>query len=214
MFTNSSKLVPFLALLISTSTNAALFDRGSGFIYDNTLDITWLQDANYASTSAYDGDGKMTKAEAQTWVNNLSFGDASEWRLPSAGEATPGFNQTSSEIGSLFYDSLGNVSNSGQFLNTFQDNNLNIPQSFLNTELGLYWLDEDYDLAATRSWVMWTSGYTGNQVVSAYGYAWAVHDGDIANNNADINNVPIPASAFLFGSALLGLMVTRRQAIQ
>jgi hypothetical protein len=206
-----SKLIPFLAILISTSANAALFDRGNGLIYDDALDITWLQDVNYALTSGYVSDGKMIKAEAQTWVNNLSFGDTSEWRLPSAGQAASGFNQTNSELGSMFYDSLGNVSNSGQFLSTFQDNNLNVQQSFLNAETGLYWLDEDFNLAATRSWVMWSSGYTGSQVVDAEGYAWAVHDGDIAKN-ADLTNVPIPASAFLFSSALFGLMVTRRQA--
>ena len=34
----------------STSTKAELIDRGGGLIYDTDLDITWLQDANYAST--------------------------------------------------------------------------------------------------------------------------------------------------------------------
>ena len=34
--------------LITLSANAALYDRGNGLIYDDVLDITWLQDANYA----------------------------------------------------------------------------------------------------------------------------------------------------------------------
>ena len=43
----------FYLLLISTSlhSQAALYDRGNGLIYDDVLDITWLQDANYAKTT-------------------------------------------------------------------------------------------------------------------------------------------------------------------
>ena len=209
MHNHFSKLISFLVLLMSASANAALFDRGNGFIYDDILNITWLQDANYALTSNYDDDGRMTKAKAQTWINSLSFGEANEWRLPSAKQATNGFNQTASELGNLFYDSLGNSSNGGQFLNSFQDNYSNTTQSFLNTNSGLYWLEEDYNLSGTKSWVMWSSGYTGNQNVWANGYAWAVHDGDIADD-FDVAAVPIPASAFLFGSALMILLIRRR----
>ena len=42
----SMSVLPFTA-------NAALYDRGNGLIYDDVLDITWLQDANYAKTSGY-----------------------------------------------------------------------------------------------------------------------------------------------------------------
>ncbi|NNF16437.1 MAG: hypothetical protein HKN70_06795 [Gammaproteobacteria bacterium] len=44
--------LPALCLaMLSVSTTAALHDRGNGLIYDDVLDITWLQDANYALTS-------------------------------------------------------------------------------------------------------------------------------------------------------------------
>jgi hypothetical protein len=77
--------------------HAALMDRGGGLIYDSVLDITWLQDANYAKTSGYvtpdDRDvtityGAMTWAEAVEWVEDLNYFDAthnmtwSNWRLP------------------------------------------------------------------------------------------------------------------------------------
>jgi hypothetical protein len=45
---------------VSSITYAALWDRGGGLIYDDVLNITWLQDANYAKTSGYDADGRMT----------------------------------------------------------------------------------------------------------------------------------------------------------
>lgn len=41
------------ALGFSGAAGAGLIDRGGGLIYDDVLDITWLQDANYALTSGY-----------------------------------------------------------------------------------------------------------------------------------------------------------------
>lgn len=40
----------FVALSFSSSTIAALIDRGGGLIYDTDLNVTWLKDANYAAT--------------------------------------------------------------------------------------------------------------------------------------------------------------------
>ncbi len=40
------KALTLTALLVSSlSANAALYDRGNGLIYDDVLDITWLQAA-------------------------------------------------------------------------------------------------------------------------------------------------------------------------
>ena len=75
-------------ILVSGAAQAALLDRGGGLIYDTLLNITWLQDANYAKTSGYDSDGVMTWYEASTWASSLSFYDNvrnitySDWRLP------------------------------------------------------------------------------------------------------------------------------------
>lgn len=59
------KLLVFLCVMlfffgITGIANATLYERGGGLIYDDFLAITWLQDANYAQTSGYDSDGKMT----------------------------------------------------------------------------------------------------------------------------------------------------------
>ena len=37
-------------------SNATLIVRAGGLVYDDVLDITWLQDANYAQTTGYDED--------------------------------------------------------------------------------------------------------------------------------------------------------------
>jgi hypothetical protein len=52
-------------------------------LYDDVHNITWLQDANYAKTSGYDGDGRMTWSAAKTWADNLVYGGFSDWRLAS-----------------------------------------------------------------------------------------------------------------------------------
>ncbi len=82
-------------LVLSLSTQAALVDRGGGLIYDNVLDVTWLQDANYAKTQyddssglEGDADGLMTWAGANTWAADLSYFDSvrnvtyDDWILP------------------------------------------------------------------------------------------------------------------------------------
>ena len=44
-------LMGFLLFVIATPACSELIDRGGGLIYDTELNITWLQDANYAFTS-------------------------------------------------------------------------------------------------------------------------------------------------------------------
>ncbi len=63
--------------LIGTA-NTALWDRGSGLIYDDDLIITWVRDAGMG--------GQRTWSDAMEWVGNLVYGDYDDWRLP----ATPG----------------------------------------------------------------------------------------------------------------------------
>ncbi len=62
-----------LTLAASSSANAALVDRGGGLIYDTILNVTLLQDANYAMTSGASTDGRMTWSEAVAWAANFSY---------------------------------------------------------------------------------------------------------------------------------------------
>ena len=110
-------------LMASGAAQASLVDRGSGMLYDNVLNITWLQDANYAKTSNYDADGRMTWSAAKTWADNLVYGGYSDWRLASntpvganwnynyspAGTTDDGYNITSphSELSYMYYVNLG-----------------------------------------------------------------------------------------------------------
>lgn len=77
-----------LAVGLSGTVQAALHDRGGGLVYDDVLNITWLQDANYAQTSGYDADGGMAWDNAVTWATDLAYYDSvrnvtyTDWRLP------------------------------------------------------------------------------------------------------------------------------------
>lgn len=126
--------MPLLALAaglaISGAGQAALIDRGGGLLYDDVLNVTWLQDANYAVTSGYDADGRMTWNDAMTWAANLSYYDSvrgvtyDDWRLPTLapvngtafqyafsfdGSTDWGFNigSPSSELAYMYYVNLG-----------------------------------------------------------------------------------------------------------
>ena len=111
-------------LSLSGAAQATLIDRGGGMIYDDVLNITWLQDANYAKTSDYDPDGKMNWADANTWAANLTYGGFDDWRLPTLGPVNGtsfnyvfsydgstdvGYNITSpqSELAYMYYVNLG-----------------------------------------------------------------------------------------------------------
>ena len=86
-------LVLLAGLALSGAAQATLIDRGGGLIYDDVLNLTWLQNANYGAGSSYDNggsttDGRMTWANAVAWADTLVYHDSvrnvdySDWRLP------------------------------------------------------------------------------------------------------------------------------------
>lgn len=98
---------------VSGAAQAALHDRGGGLIYDDVLDVTWLQNANYGAGSSYDSaevvdvngnyeivpgstsNGRMWWSSAVAWAANLSYYDSvrdvtwDDWRLPHMNNIAP-----------------------------------------------------------------------------------------------------------------------------
>lgn len=131
------------ANLVSGAAQAALVDRGGGLIYDTDLNVTWLKDTNYAQTSGYDADGRMTWSQAVTWADNLSYYDSvrnvtySDWRLPATTPTDNGTNDcnfaysgtdcgynvnpVSSEMAHLYFTELGNLSDYSTELGNLSD---------------------------------------------------------------------------------------------
>src|SRR5688572_13134405 len=73
-------LIGAMSLAASASSQAALIDRGSGLIYDNVLNVTWMLDVALSGTQG--GSGIFNWSGAQDWAQQLVYGGYDDWRLP------------------------------------------------------------------------------------------------------------------------------------
>ncbi len=199
-------------ILLSGSADvvqAALYDRGGGIIYDSDLNISWLQDADYAKTSGYDSDGKMNWNAAVAWADGLVYGGYSDWRLPKIGVALSGYHDDS-ELGHLFHVTLGNgwgsaFTSTGPFVN--------VKSALFST---WYWFGTERADLTAYAWFFYTGGSGGGtQGVDSKSYAlyaWAVRDGDVLTPPPPPPpSVPIPATAWLLVSGLSGLIALKKR---
>jgi hypothetical protein len=200
-------------LVIAVPARADLIDRGGGLIYDTELDVTWLQDARYASTSGFDGDGRMTWPLAMSWAAELIYYDSvrdrswSDWRLPSAKDfdslGVPlcfGFDCPKSEIGHLYF-AHGVTADS--------------PTPFINIIKAEYWYEDTRAPLPGLAWIF--QFRTGKQDRTGpfeelnLGYVWAVRDGDVWNPPV---GVPVGGIAFWTLACLLGMAVGTRAIVK
>ncbi len=198
----------FLGLCLPALSQAALYDRGNGMLYDDVLDITWLQDANYAWTSGATADGRMHWEEARNWTENLEYGGYQDWRLPSTRGKTDGgenFYEVYSdgtELGHMYRHNLGwefGVWHDGQHTPEFLDAASGTRKNLVNYGPYGYWYQEAYD--NTASWGFAPSiGISNlpNSMIGRYA-AWAVRDGDV-----QVAPVPLPGAIWLLISAIVG----------
>lgn len=210
------------AIMCFGSAQAALFDRGGGLIYDDELNVTWLQDANYAKTSSYDADGLLPWTAAVAWADNLVYGGYSDWRLPTTtdvgNDGCSVFSNTggtdcglkpdpsTSEMAHIFYVTLGNkgvpdadagVKNAGPFLN-------------LTGHEGYWSGTADVSNPTVSAWAF---GFDGSQpghqdthLQSIPLNAWAVRDGDV------LTAIPEPdISAMLLAGLLTVAFLVRKR---
>tara|TARA_B110000503_G_scaffold109789_1_gene164323 strand:- start:166 stop:876 length:711 start_codon:yes stop_codon:yes gene_type:complete len=227
------RFVACLFVAISSSSHAALYDRGSGLIYDDVLNVTWMQDANYAQTSGYAAanalgflhsssiniqvEGRMGWYAANAWAAQLEYAGYDDWRLPSAGNAPgSGYNVTTGELGHMFWNNLGNNSVVGSILSNMSFTDAKPgggTESFLNVQNYAYWNGEEYAPDTREAWAFYTlNGGQDHNWKRFSAYIWAVRDGDVSvAGRRPYGTVPVPAAAWLFGTALLGLLVARRK---
>ncbi len=230
-------IISFIALMaMSSVSHSALVGRDlDGNLatfeayYDTDQDITWLADANYAQSSGYDADGLMTWSTANVWADSLTLGGYTNWRLPKTvdvGNDGPtgtsiykgvdyGYNITThSEMSYMFYEILGNTarydtSGTATGCNSFCLINA-VPFLFSNSKYQLknYWSVTEFVPMTSGAWFF--SFIDGAQVAGDKTrslFAWAVHSGDVGATSV----VPVPAAAWLFGSALLGMIGLKRK---
>jgi hypothetical protein len=207
-----------LMLAGMSASQATLIDRGGGLIYDDVLNVTWLQDANYAETSGYSEFGNLTWNEAKDWAGGLAYEDTvrgviyDDWRLPGTinDPSSLGYDTTglSSELAYMYYINLGYAPNYSH------DRYAPAPTSdaynpFLNLNYRSYWSGTQSDFDG-RAWMV--HFHFGSQEIDGMDSGmkvWAVRDGDVAGMTA---SVPEPGTLGLFAATLaLGAGFRRRR---
>jgi hypothetical protein len=227
-------LAAFTVLACSGATQAALLDRGGGMIYDTELNITWLQDWNYAKTSGYTWtgvypEGYMLFSAANKWAQDLVFGGFDDWRLPTAvdtyfpgcdfsnsGGTDCGYNvQTKaggrifSEMAHMFYNTLSNKAFCEVGYSVCREQagwGLKNTGPFINVQDAIYAINLTVPGPVSIFFMSHGYQYIGIQEECCSLYAVAVRDGDVA---------AVPESKtwalMLFGLGAL-LMATKKRA--
>jgi hypothetical protein len=201
----------------STVSQAALIDRGGGLIYDDVLNVTWLQDAAYAVTDGTAPWGSLTWQEAHDWASNLEYFDSArgvvwdDWRLPSTANLPTSWGWdptgTSSELAYMYYVNLGYAADYEPIpSDPFPEGTGYNP--FINLSYRGYW-SETLNDTGTRAWFLHMHfGEQGQSNLSDYLKVWGVRDGDVGAPPA---NVPEPATLGLFAMAMGAAAFTRRR---
>ena len=201
----------------------------SVFLYDNVLNVTWLRNAN--------ANGAMKWSDANTWAADLVVGAYDDWRLPTltpvngtafnydftnngtsdyAYAATGTGWGTASEMGHLFYVTLGNKgyctpdADEPESCEEQPGSGLTNTGDFKNLKSSHYWSGLEFAPYPSGAWSFATSdGDQSSFEKDSTLYALAVRPGDVA-----VSPIPEPETyaLMLAGLAVVGAAARRRKA--
>jgi hypothetical protein len=170
-----------LILTFINTAKAGLFDRGGGLIYDDILDITWLQYANYSAQT-------MTWDDANIWASGLDYQGFDDWRLPASDTSCSGSDCINSEMGHLFY--YDGIKSSAMGL-------------FIDVKPSMYWSSSESSGNAAQAFRFnFKYGTQGTSDKTQKRYAWALRDG---NSAPPVVPEPISSALFITGGVTLGI---------
>ncbi len=159
--------------------------------YTNSPD-TWQNQINWASGIG----GSLTVNLLPGYTTDIDWGTG--WRLPLTQDQTDQtsiYNQTGSEMGHLYYDSLGKPAH-GPLGDTSPFNKL---------QSDFYWSGTEYSPDPNDAWYFY------------FDYGFQNFDGKdfslsaLAVRPGQVSAVPIPSAIWLLGSGLVGIVGFRRK---
>jgi|SRR5580765_404625 len=186
--------------LTTCEASADFIVRGNGLIYDNDLNVTWLQNADLFNT----GLRARSWDEAVALVSSLSYQGFNDWRLPRTPGSGIGF-LNEGELGHLYYPELGNVAG-GIGFNT---------GPFVNIQRGRYWTETPSGVDSAFSFYIAenvpNSGFQDTDLKNHGNNIWVLRDGDVVTTA-----VPEPRSIVLFSIGLVWIAMSgyRRKNVQ
>jgi hypothetical protein len=153
-----------------------------------------------------------------TYNYSFSYNGTSDLGFNISAPGTMYAGSTGSEMAHLFHNALGDIgycgpSNSTEFTCNGRQPGYGLTNSgpFSNIKSYFYWSATEYAPVPDVAWLFSFDGgeqATGGTAIDFTFYAWAVHDGDVG---AAV--VPLPATVWLFGGGLMGLIgAARREA--
>lgn len=223
-------------LLMSGMAHATLMTIGTATYNGSEYNLIWDDDNNGNSVVWLDYTYHSLVGNWATqcaWANGLDSvltynidaeysvtWDDATWRLPSTldgayslgydGTTTIGFNITTSEMGHLFYEELGNLGWYDTSGNLQSGYGLTETGDFENLKAATYWTGTEMasytSMPMIYTFSMGSGGIMGEHKTTLDNYGLAVRSGQVSVSAVqEPSTVPEPATFLLFGLGILGV---------